>query len=126
MQLDDELVSGVVALGALEGGSAQVCDGVARAFQLLVERCRLGPCEADRTNQGAVLAMQWQRRGGLDASGDGVGEGLRKLDAVGSEIRKKDRLAGASRCGDREGCAQGDVRVPVCDLGREEGAVEQP
>ena len=126
MQLDDELVFGVVALGALDGGGAQVRDGVERALQLRVERCRLGPCEADRANQRAVLAMQWQRCGGLDASGDRVGEDLRKLRAVGGEVREQDCFAGASRRGDREGCGQRDVRVPVRDLGREEGAMEQP
>ena len=126
MQLDDELVFGVVALGALEGGGAQVRDGVECALQLCVERCRLGPREADRTHQRAVLSMQRQRCGGLDASGDRVGEDLRKLRTVGGKVRKQDCVAGASRRGDRERCAQRDVCVPVRKLGREEGAVEQP
>ena len=90
MHLDDELVLGVVALGALDGGGAQVRDGVERALQLCVERCRLGPGEADRADQRAVLAMQWQRCGGLDAGGDRVGEDLRKL----ARRRRQGRGAG--------------------------------
>ncbi len=126
MQLDDELVFGVVALGALEGGGAQVRDGVECALQLCVERCRLGPCEADRTNQRAVLAMQRHRCSGLDASGDRVGEDLGKLRTVGGKVREQHCVAGASRRGDRERCGQRDVCVPVRELGLEEGAMEQP
>ena len=126
MQLDDELVFGVVALGALDGGGAQVRDGVERALQLCVERCRLGPCEADRTDQRAVLAMQRHRCSRLDASGDRVGEDLGKLRTVGGKVREQHCVAGASRRGDRERCGQRDVCVPVRELGREEGAMEQP
>ncbi len=126
MELDDELVFGVVALGALNGRCAQVRDGVECARQLRVERCRLGPCEADRTNQRAVLAMQRQGRSGLDASGDRVGEDLGKLRTVGGKVREQHCLTGASRRGDRERCRQRDVCVPVRKLGPEKGAMEQP
>jgi hypothetical protein len=79
MQLDDKSVFGVVALSALDRCGAKVCDCVECALELRVERRRFGPCEADRTDQRAVLSMKWQRCGGPDTGSDRVGDDLREL-----------------------------------------------
>ena len=97
MKLDDQLVFGVVALSALDGRGAQVRDGAECAPQLRVEGCRLGPREADGTDQCSVLSVQWQRSGRLDACGDRVGEDLRKLRTVRGKVGKQHGSAGASR-----------------------------
>ena len=62
----------------------------------------------------------------MDAGGDGVGNDLRELLAVGVEVRQQDGRPGASRVGDRKRRAERDVGVPVGDLRGEERAVEEP
>ena len=57
-ELDDELVVGVVALGAFDRGRAQLGDGVKSALELGVERCRCRPREADHSDEASVFAIQ--------------------------------------------------------------------
>ena len=126
MHLDDELVLGVVALGALRWWR---CTGPrrrrvrSRAWRRTLSarsrrsRWRRPVCRP----RDEVATMRWpgRRRRRCRRGSPETGRGRTRGQGEG-------RLAGASRRGDREGRAQRYVGVPVRDLGREERAVEQP
>ena len=53
----------------------------------------------------------------MDTGSDGVGNDLRELLAIGVEVGEQDGSSGASRDRNRKGRAEGNVGVPVGDLG---------
>ena len=106
MQLDDELVFGVVALGALRVAvhkSATAWSALSSFESNVVGSAHAKPIAPTSVpSSDAAAAMQWtgrQRRSCRRGSG--------KLRTVGGKVREQHCVAGASRRGDRNGASAG-------------------